>query len=147
MERPEKKGVSLRGRAYSNEETVDIYELGRMWLETGQHRKAESIMVGLNEVAPDFAPAWMGSAVLRALASDFEGALTAAKHALRIEPDNSEAMLFVVSLSLSVGDVSTAGTYLGEVSERIDQGRVANPHSVRLYKMQMSRFQSRGFPK
>lgn len=147
MDRPERKSVRQRGRAYSAEEMVDIYELGRMWLETGQHRKAESIMVGLNEVAPDFAPGWMGTALLRALASDFEGALTAVKHALRLEPDNSEAMLFVVSLSLSVGDVSTAGTYLGEVSERIDQGRVSNPHSIRLFKMQMSRFQSRGYAK
>ena len=147
MDRPDRKGVSSRGRGYSTEETVDIYELGRMWLETGQHRKAESLMIGLNEVAPEFAPAWMGSAILRALASDFEGALSAAKHALRLEPDNSEAMLFVVSLSLSLGDVSTAGTYLGEVSERIDQGLVTNPHTVRLFKMQMSRFKSRGFAK
>jgi hypothetical protein len=144
MDLPARTSSAPRRRGYSDDEVVDIYELGRMWLEAGQHRKAESIMHGLNEVAPDFAPAWLGSALLRALSSNFEGALQAAKQSLRLEPDCAEAMLFVASLSLTLGDVSTAGTYLGEVSDRIEQGRVSNPNTVRLFKMQMSRFQARG---
>jgi thioredoxin-like negative regulator of GroEL len=114
-----------------------------MWLETGQLRKAESIMGGLNEVAPDFAPAWMGTALLKALSSDFEGALVAAQQAQRLEPHNVDALLLVASMSLSLGDVSTAGTFLGEVAERIEQGEVHNPNAVRLFKMQLARFQSR----
>jgi predicted Zn-dependent protease len=101
-------------------------------------------MLGLNEVAPEFAPAWLGTAFLRGLAEDYDGALQAAKRALRQEPESVEAMLYIVTLSLTTGDYSAAGTYLGEVGERIELGRVVSPHVPRFYKMQLARYQSRG---
>ena len=144
MDVPARHGGQLPRRSYSREEVVDIFELGRLWLETGQHRRAEAIMSGLNEVAPDFAPAWLGTAFLRGLVGNYDGALQAAKNALRQEPESVEAMLYVATLALTTGDYSTAGTYLGEVGERIEQGRVTSPHVPRFFKMQLARYQSRG---
>jgi hypothetical protein len=144
MEVPVRQGGQVPRRSYSREEIVDIFELGRLWLETGQHRRAEAIMTGLNEVAPDFSPAWLGTAFLRSVAGDYDGALQAAKNALRNEPESVEAMLYIATLSLTVADYSTAGTYLGEVGERIEQGKIVSPHVPRFFKMQLARYQSRG---
>jgi len=143
MEVPAKTGGEVPRRTYSDEEIVDMYELGRLWLETGQHRRAEAIMAGLNEVAPNFAPAWLATAMLRGLNGNYDGALLATKNALRSEPESVEAMLYVATLCLTTGDYSTAGTYLGEVGEKIEQGRVANPNVTRFFRMQLARYQSR----
>ena len=98
----------------------------------------------MNEVAPDFAPAWLGSAFLRSVSGNYDGALFAIQTALRIEPESTEGMLYLVAVSMTVGDVSTAGTYLGEVGEAIEQGKVANQNVIRFYKMQLARYQARG---
>lgn len=131
-------------KGYSEEEVHDIYSLGKLWLYTGHHKRAEVVLSGLNEVAPDFAPAWLGTAFLRSIRGDIEGGLSAARHALRSEPESAEAMLYVVALSLTLGDVSTAGTYLGEVGDSIQAGRASNEHIARFYRMQLARYQSRG---
>lgn len=144
MEVPSRLSSQPPRRSYSEEEIVDIFALGRLWLESGQHRKAEAIMAGLNEVAPEFAPAWLATAFLRGCAGEFEAALQAAKNALRSEPESVEAMLYIVTLALTLGDSSTAGTYLGEVGERIEQGRTSSPHVPRFFKMQLARYQARG---
>jgi hypothetical protein len=52
-------------------------------------------------------------------------------------------MLFVVIAALALKDSSMAGTYLGEVGDRIEQGQVSNPNVTRLYKMQLARYQNR----
>lgn len=140
---PARKQSEPPRRSYSRDEVVDIYELGKLWLETGQQKRAEAVMAGLNEVAPDFAPAWLGTAFLRGAKLDYEGVIAAATTALRLEPECVEAMLFMVIAALALKDSSMAGTYLGEVGDRIDQGMVANPSVVRLYKMQLSRYQNR----
>lgn len=140
---PARKQSEPPRRSYSRDEVVDIYELGKLWLETGQHKRAEAVMLGLNEVAPDFAPAWLGTAFLRGAKLDHDGGIAAATTALRLEPDCVEAMLFMVVSALALKDSSMAGTYLGEVGDRIDQGVVSNPNVVRLYKMQLARYQNR----
>ncbi len=144
MDVPARQGGQVPRRSYSREEIVDIFELGRLWLETGQHRRAEAIMTGLNEVAPDFSPAWLATSFLRGVSGDHDGALQAAKLALRNEPESVEAMLYIAAISLTVADYSTAGTYLGEVGERIEQGKIVSPHVPRFFKMQLARYQSRG---
>jgi hypothetical protein len=70
--------------------------------------------------------------------------MQAATTALRIDPACAEAMLYIVALAMTMGDVATAGTYLGEVGEGIEQGAVRNPHVMRFYKMQLARYQARG---
>ena len=54
-------------RSYSDEEVATLYELGRFCLENGDTRRAEAIMYGLNEVAPDFCPAWLGTCCIQVL--------------------------------------------------------------------------------
>ena len=144
MESPQRRTSDTPRRKYSDDEINDIYKLGKLWLETGQHKRAEALMSGLNEVAPDFAPAWLGSAFLRSVSGNYDGALLAIQTALRIEPESTEGMLYLVAVSMTVGDVSTAGTYLGEVGEAIEQGKVANQNVIRFYKMQLARYQARG---
>ena len=143
MDLPSRKNAELPRRKYSRDEVVDIYELGKFWLESGQYKRAEAVMTGLNEVAPDFAPAWLGTAFLRSVASDYDGVVVAAKAALRLEQDSVEAMLFLAMAALALKDVNTAGTYLGEVGDRLEQGGVSNPNVARLYKMQLARYQNR----
>ncbi|MEY4701401.1 MAG: hypothetical protein RL326_1588 [Pseudomonadota bacterium] len=134
---------STQRSSYSADEIVDIYALGKMWLETGQVRKAEVIMQGLNCVAPDFLPGWLGMSVVQSTLGNIEAALAAAQRALKIDPQSTQAMLCVVVASLNVNDMSTAGTLLGEVGELIDAQRVTDPNVTRLYKMQLARYQSK----
>jgi hypothetical protein len=144
MDSTQRRPAEAPRRKYSDDEVKDIYKLGKLWLETGQHKRAESIMTGLNEVASDFAPAWLGTAFLRSMSGNYDGALIAVNSALRIEPESAEAMLYLVAISMTIGDVSTAGTYLGEVGDAIEQGKVLNQNVIRFYKMQLARYQARG---
>ena len=143
MDASEKKLSDLPRQSYTHDEISDIYALGRMWLESGNIRKAETIMVGLNEVAPDFAAGWLGTSYIKSVSGDLEGALLAAKTALKSAPDSLESMLYVITLALSQGDFSTAGTFLGEVGERIDGGGEVSPAAMRMYRIELSRYQSR----
>ena len=131
-------------KGYNEDEVADIYSLGKLWLETGYHKRAEAVMSGLNEVAPHFAPAWLGTAFLRSMSGDIEGGLHAAETAVKLDPENDAAMLYVVTLSLTLGDVSAAGTYLGEVGDRLRDGKIASENVARLYRMQLARYQGRG---
>jgi len=129
--------------SYSADELVDIYALGKMWLETGQVRKAEVIMQGLTSVAPDFLPGWLGMSVVQSTLGNIEAALAAAQRALRLDAQSAPAMMCVVVASLTMNDMSTAGTLLGEVGELIEAQRVTDPNVTRLYKMQLARYQSK----
>lgn len=143
-EAPSKRGsTELTRRGYSDEEVEQIYELGRLFIESGQLRKAELIMHGLNEVAADYYPAWLASAYLHLLAQDYDTAVLACQNALRLNAEGPEAMLLLAACLLTTGDFNTAGTYLGEVNEKIDMGKIRSPNVVRLFKMQLARYQSR----
>lgn len=130
-------------RGYSDEEISAIYELGRLSLENGDLRRAEAIMSGLTEVAPDFACAWLGMAYLHIQNQDFEAALTATRQALRVDPNFVEATLFLVTCLLTTGDVNSAGTYLGELGEMIESGAIEDPLMIRFYRTQLARYQNR----
>lgn len=75
-----------------------------------------------------------------ASAGNIAAALDAARRVLKLQPDSAAAMMLVVTTALTLGDASTAGTYLGEVGEMIDQGGIVDPHLLRLFRMQMSRY-------
>ena len=130
-------------RGYSQDELEQIYELAKACLEIGQVRRAEILFSGLNEVAQDFGPAWLGSCYIQILHSNYDLATTAAQQALRSDPESTEAMVYLAAVFLTTGDFNSAGTYLGEVGERIEMGKVQNPHTIRAYKMQLARYQSR----
>ncbi len=143
MDVPARPGTGLPRQSYSRDEVGDIYELAKVWLESGQHKKAEALLSGLNEAAPDFAPAWLGTAFLCATDLDYEGIIGAASTALRLEPNSVEAMLFLVVAALGLKDWNLAGTYLGEIGDRVEQGSVVTPFASRFYKMQLARYQNR----
>lgn len=126
--------------SYSKEEQLDIYALAKMCLETGHTRRAEVILKGLTTVVPDFLPGWLALSVAHSGLGNIEDAHHAARRALKLQEGSAPAMILLVTTALALGDQSTAGTYLGELQELIDQGRVSDPNIVRLFKMQMVRY-------
>lgn len=126
--------------AYSLEQIQDIYALAKMFLETGHFRRAEKLIAGLNSVAPEFSLGWLASALVDVSMGRIERARDCATKALKVKPDLVEAMIMVVVTSLTLQDYATAGTYLGELRDRIENGEVSDPSIVRLFRMQMVRY-------
>lgn len=135
--------MDIQRSGYSDEEVQFVYELGRFCLENGDVRRGEQVMQGLTQVAPEFAPAWLGLSYIHILQNNFDAAIYAARQALNVQPNFLEAMLFLVACLLTTEDYTAAGTYLGELGERIEAGGVDNPHITRFYKMQLGRYQNR----
>lgn len=130
-------------RGYSDEEISSIYELGKFFIENGQLKQAETIFQGLIEVAPDFLPGLLGLAYVQIVTKNTESALSTCEAAMRVDGESCESMLFLVTALLAAEDYQAAGTYLGEVNDRIEGGKVDNPNVVRFFKAQMARFQNR----
>jgi hypothetical protein len=130
-------------RSYSDEEISHIYELARFLLENGDLHRAEPIFLGLVEVAPQFAPAWLGLAYLQLFNRNFEAAVNSSRHALKLNSELLPAMLFLIAALLCVDDHNSAGTYLGEFREKIDSGEVSDPQLIRFYRGQLARYQAR----
>ena len=145
MEQAKKRSPSeVLKRGYSDEEIAAIYELGRRLFENGDMRRAESVMTGLTEVAPDYPLGWLGLAYLHSMSQNWDGAIFAARQALRLDPELVPAMLCLIACLLSTGDVQSAGTYLGEVQERIESGATSDSGEIRFFRAQLARYQSRG---
>ncbi|MCO6431223.1 MAG: tetratricopeptide repeat protein [Deltaproteobacteria bacterium] len=132
----------MRG-GYSEEEVSSIYELGRIYLENGNLKAAEAIMQGLTEVVPDFSPAWLGLCYIQVFSNNYDAALLAARRAHTADPASPEALLFLISCLLSSGDYHAAGTYLGEIGEKIEGGGITDPEIVRFFRAQLARYQAR----
>ena len=139
----ERSTAEVPRRGYSEEELSHIYELGRFCLENGEFRRAEAIMSGLNEVAPEFGPAWLGTCYIHTQSKNFDAAVHAARQALRADSESIEAMLFLVCCLLTTKDFNAAGSYLGEVGERFESGGVEKPNLLRYYRTQLARYQNR----
>ena len=138
----DQKALEPVSSGYSKDEISHLYELGRFTLENGELRRAESVFLGLNHVAPDFAPAWLGMAYIHIHDKNWDEAIHCSRQALRIQPDSNEAMLYLVACLLTTGDYNSAGTYLGEVGERIEIGQVSNSAVIRFFRAQLARFQT-----
>ena len=130
-------------RGYADEEIAHIYELGRLCLENGDIRRAETVLSGVTQIAPEFAPAWLGMAYVHIQNRSLDDAIFAARQALRLDPDFTEALLYLIACLLTTGEHTAAGTYLGEVGEKIESGTVIHPNLVRFYKAQLVRYQNR----
>lgn len=130
-------------RGYSDEEILHIYELGRLFLENGDLSRGEAVMHGLNEIAPDFSPAWLGMSYIYFHGKNFEQSVQCARRAVQLDPSFNEALLVMVAGLMSLGDYNTAGTYLGEAGEKIETGLIDDPKSIRFYKAQLARYQTR----
>jgi len=144
MDLPQRRSPSeILKRGYTDEELGHLYELGRFFLESGDLRRAEVVLTGVTEVAPEFAPAWLGVAYINIQNKNMDGAIFSARQALRVEPGLVEAILYLATCLLTTGDLNAAGTYLGEVGEMIESGGVDDANVIRFYKAQLARFQSR----
>lgn len=128
---------------YSEDEILNIYALACSMLENGNLKQAETIFYGLTEVLPDFVPAWLGLAYVRGQENNFDGAQTAAEQALRCDAESAEAMLYLITFMLTTGDMQSAGTYLGEIADRIESNEIQDPALIRFFRAQMVRYQTR----
>ena len=144
MNNPNPKGALEQGRkGYTDEEIECIYRLAYAGLENGNLKQAELIVLGLIEVAPNFIPAWLALAYVRGQDGNYAGAQSASEQALRIDGESIEALLFTVSYLLTNSDMQSAGTYLGEVADRIDNNQLTDPTLIRFFRAQMLRYQNR----
>jgi predicted Zn-dependent protease len=133
----------LLKRGYSAEEIKNLYELARQFLHIGQIRKAETLFSGITEIAPDFVYAWLGLSYVHICNKQLNEAIFSARQVLRIEPANIEALLYLSACLLTTGDHGAAGTYLGELKERIEQGSITKPEHIRFFKAQLVRYQGK----
>ncbi len=143
MEAPKSAALQLTRRTYSAEEIDSLYEFGRVALQDGKLRIAEAVFHGLNHIAPDYAPAWLGSSYVHIFNAQIDQAVFCSRQAQRIDSESVEASLFLVACLMSTGDYNTAGTLLGEVGDRIEAGANFSPEVLRFYKAQLARFQNR----
>lgn len=128
-------------RGYSEEEIDSIYALARRCIENGFLRKAERILRGLTSVAPDYVPALLGLAYLSHYHSNVDSAVDYLRQALTYDSASVQGVLMLAVFLLSSGDINTAGTYLGEIREKIESGIITDSNIIRLYKSQVARFQ------
>jgi len=144
MSTPRRRSPSeVLKRGYSDEEIAAIYDRARLWLESGDLRRSESLLVGINEIAPDHAPAWLAMSYIHIMNRSYDSAIFCARQALRLDPNMTSAMVFLVVTLMTTGDVNSAGTYLGELREKIESGSNEDANLVRLVKMQLARFETR----
>lgn len=140
---PDVSSLELTKGGYSDDEVAQIYELGRFFIENGDLRRAEVIMHGLTQVAPEYVPGWLAVCCVQYQSGNLDAALSSAQQAHRLAPQMPEALLFLIVCLLSAQDLNAAGTHLGTVGEMIDAGSVQNPLIIRFYRGQIARFQSR----
>lgn len=134
---------NLKARLYSEQEIQLLYELGRLFLENGEQRKAEIILKGIVSVDPTFKAAWLGLAYLYHYNSQIDEGIVAAKKVLELEPGSVEGALFLVIFMYSSGEISASGAILGEIREKVESGLVKEPNIIRIYRSQLERFSSR----
>ena len=141
MESAEKHLPSeLLKRGYSNQEIGSIYELARLFMEGGDFRRAELILLGLREVSPDFAPARLALALVHYSKNEFELGIECVKQALKFIPGMPEAVLILAAGLMQLKEFNSAGTYLGELGERIEAGQIEEPKILRIYKALLLRY-------
>ncbi|RME61487.1 MAG: hypothetical protein D6780_01610 [Candidatus Dadabacteria bacterium] len=139
----EKATSSSIKKGYSEKELQLLYELGKLFLETGQLSKAEVIFTGICEVAPLMEWAQMGLAIIYILQGEYELALKRTELVQKISPNNLNAMLLQAIIYLCREDYPRAGTILGEINEKLQEGLELEPPAQRIYKMQLARYHSR----
>lgn len=130
-------------RVYSEQEVQLLYELGRLFIENGELRKAEVIFKGIVAVEPTFVAAWLGLAYLYHYSSQTDEGISAAKKVVQLEPGSVEGSLFLAVFLYSSSEISAAGAILGEIREKVEAGSVKDPNILRIYRSQVERFSSR----
>lgn len=130
-------------RGYSREELENLYALGHFYLENGQWSEAESIMLGLCDVAPELALGWLGLGYVNFMNGRMDEALKSARAAQRAEPSSPEAQLMIITCLINMGDFNTAGSMLGEIGDRVAAQEITNPSLVRYFRAQLSRYENR----
>jgi tetratricopeptide (TPR) repeat protein len=118
------------GRGYSEEEINSIYELGRLSAEAGNLSRAEALARGLTEVAPEFSAAWVLLCYTDMIKKEYDAAIFSSRQALRVDPSQYTALLFLICASMHVRDYHSAGSLLGEFSEKVEAGLISDKNAV-----------------
>lgn len=126
-------------RGYTDTELANIYALARLLLEGGDLGRASVVLKGVREIAPEYTPAWLASAYTAMEQGELESALAFSQRAIELEPGNVTALLYLICCLLTLGDTHSAGSYLGEVGERLS-GDITDQQLLRLYRSQLARY-------
>ena len=129
-------------RGYSDQEVKDIYAFGRYLFGAGRLNDARAVFEAVSNIVPSFLPGWLGLCAVQVQIGNKEQAVSAARHAYRLGPDYPLVILFLIIALLGTGDYTAAGSYLGELGEKVDAGMVNDTRLVRLYRAQISRYRA-----
>lgn len=138
-QKKQKEAISIK-KGYSEDLIDNLYALGRFFLENGETTRGLVILKAISKIAPDFVPAWLALAYAYTVNDESEQALRCAKEAYRLEPASAVAILFLVTCLLNVGDIATAGSYLGEAGELIEREGLEKRDILRYYKGELYRY-------
>ena len=127
--------------AYSADEITHLYALGRFFIENGNLVGAEWIFKGISEIAPQSALGWLGLTYLALFNQEYDKALEIARKAVKTNEHLVNCLVAEATTLLSLEDIATAGTVLGELGERAEQGELQEPNLLRFYRAQLVRYQ------
>ena len=131
-----RKPSELIKRGYAEEEVIALYEMSRFLLESGDIFRAEVILKGLVIVAPDYIWPKTALSYISLIQQNFELAKSRADDALRLS-NQQEAMLYKITALLELGELSSAGSLLGELQ---DEENRLSLQAKRVLKILLAKF-------
>ena len=126
---------------YSSDQLSLVYNLGVFYLENHDFTAARNILNGLSILSPENAQVWHSLSLANLALEDLPGAYSTSRQALRLDPSDPHILLTVSSILMSQGDFTTAGSYLGEFSELVEQGKIREKRLIDFYKILLARFE------
>lgn len=124
----------------SEEEVLDgvqiisaMYELGRLYFESGFTSAAERIFHGLCAFEPTFTPGWLGTGILRLERGQFNEALSALRDAIQHGRYVLEAKLALCGAFIALGEFRRAASILQELAKASSAPDV-DPDITRLWQ-------------
>lgn len=116
---------------YPHELLNSIYELGRLYLETGYDAQAERIFSGIAEIAPGQTAAWVGLGLLHLERGAIEEAVAFLGRELEVGEFQIEAKLGLAVACIARGDLGKAKSILVPLAGELESLKGAISPAVR----------------
>jgi hypothetical protein len=122
------KASDARGKENTpyDPELCAIYELGRLYFETGFLAEAEVIFLGLRAASAEFAPSFVGIGLVRLEKGEFQESLLSFREAVKQHRLIVEAKIGMGAAFLALGENRRAATILLELSREVNEPHVSS---------------------